>query len=124
MVARRMVAIMATKPTRMQAQACDKLAEALVLVAEAARLDGGGNLDAGDLAEVARRLARASSAFDLEEILGRALDKRVRAIGLPSSAADMLSLMETELKPPAMLLLSDDDLKGLIIKLEEDLGGI
>jgi hypothetical protein len=115
---------MATKPTRMQAQACDKLAEALVLIADAARLDGGGPLDAGDLAEVARRLARASSAFDLEEILGRALDKRVRAIGLPSSAADMLSLMETELKPPEMLLLSDDDLRGLIIKLEEDLGGI
>ncbi len=115
---------MATKPTRMQARACDNLADALVLIAEGARLDGGGHLDAGDLAEIARRLARASSAFDLDEIVNQALEKRVRALGLPSSAGDLLSLMETELKPPEMLLLSDDDLKGLIAKLEEDLGGI
>src|SRR4051794_34417316 len=106
---------MATKPTRMQAQACDKFAGALVLIAEGARLDGGGQLDAGDLAEVARRLARASSAFDLDEIVGRALSARVHGLGLPSSAGDMLSLMETELKPIEMLLLTDDDLRGLIV---------
>ena len=33
---------MATKPTRMQQKACDNLAEALVLITQAARLDGMG----------------------------------------------------------------------------------
>jgi hypothetical protein len=39
---------MATKPTRMQQQACDQLAEALVLITEASRLDGKAKFDADD----------------------------------------------------------------------------
>lgn len=64
---------MATKPTKFQQQVCDHLAEALVLITEAARLDGKGTLDESDLNEVARRIAQASSAFSLEEIVARAL---------------------------------------------------
>ena len=35
---------MATKPTKMQQKACDDLAEALVLINQAARLDGMAKL--------------------------------------------------------------------------------
>jgi len=45
---------MATKPTRLQQQACDHLAEALYTITEAFRLDGRGKLDPGDLDELAR----------------------------------------------------------------------
>ena len=62
---------MATKPTRQQERACDKLAEALLLIAEAARLNGPGPFDRVEMGEVARRLARASTAFDLDAIVAR-----------------------------------------------------
>jgi hypothetical protein len=113
---------MATKPTRQQQQACDHLAEVLVLITGAARLDGKGKFDESDLNEVARRIAQASSAFRLEEIVARALVRRVRALGLPSNAAELLTLMETGVKPLAMLLLSDDEFKALIETLQEELG--
>ena len=71
---------MATKPTRQQQQACDQFAEALVLITEGARLDGKGTLDPGDLAEIAGRLAKASS-FPLDEIVSRALERRGRQGG-------------------------------------------
>ena len=115
---------MATKPTRMQSQARDKLAEALVLIADAARLDGKGTLGPDDLGEVARRLASASSAFGLDEIVALATEKRVRTLGLPTSAGDLLSLMEDEVKPLDRLLLTDDDFRGLVARLEEELGDL
>jgi hypothetical protein len=60
--------VMATKPTRMQQKACDDLAEALVLITQAARLDGMGKLDPESLGVIADQLAHATSAFSLDEI--------------------------------------------------------
>ena len=59
---------MATKPTRMQQKACDDLAEALVLITQAARLDGMGKLNLESLGVIADQLAHATSAFSLDEI--------------------------------------------------------
>jgi hypothetical protein len=115
---------MATKPTRMQQQACDLLAEALALVAEAARLDGRGQLDVADLAEIAGRLARVSSAFGLDDLLARALERRGRSLGLPSSTAELLTLLEADVTPLAMLLLSDDAFKALVERMHEELGDV
>jgi hypothetical protein len=113
---------MATKPTRMQSQARDRFADALVLITEGARLDGKGTLDRKALGEVALRMAAASSAFGLDEIIARAVERRVQGLGLPSSASDLLSLMEEEITPLETLLLDDDEFKALIARLEEELG--
>ena len=67
----------------------------------------------------AGRVARASSAFGLDEILARALQRRVRALGLPSQSTDLLTLMETEVKPVEMLLLNDEDFRALVARLHE-----
>ena len=115
---------MATKPTRLQQQACDHMAEALVLITGAARLDGGAKLDTDDLGEIARRLARASSAFGLDEILARALERRVRALGLPSDAAELLTLMEADITPLEMLRLPDEEFKALVERMQEELGEV
>ena len=115
---------MATKPTRMQEQACDRLAEALLLITEAARLDGRGKLDQGDLAEIAGRLAQASSAFGLNVIVTRALERRGKALGLPSDAAELLTLMEADIRPGEMLLLKDEEFRGLVERMREELGDV
>src|SRR4051794_22967712 len=115
---------MATKPSRRQQQACDHLAEALALAAEAARLDGQGRFDAADLREVAARLARASSAFPLDALVARALERRGRALGLPASAAELLTLLDAEIAPLDMLLLPDEDFRGLVERLEGELGEV
>jgi hypothetical protein len=115
---------MATKPTRMQQQACDRLAEALLLITEAARLDSKGKLDRDDLGEIAGRLAQASSAFGLDEIVAIALERRGKALGLPSSTAELLTLLEAGITPLEMLLLADDDFRGLVAQIEEELGQV
>jgi hypothetical protein len=115
---------MATKPTRHQQQAADHLAEALYLLTEAFRLDGKGTLDPADLDEIARRIAPISSTFPLDQIVVRALDRRAKAMGLPSTAADLIALNEDALRPLGTLLLSDGDFAELVRKLEEDLGGV
>jgi hypothetical protein len=115
---------MATKPTRTQEQACDRLAEALLLITEAARLDGRGKLDQGDLAEIAGRLARVASAFGLDVIVARTLERRGKALGLPASAAELLTLMEADIQPLEMLLLDDDGFRALVGRLEEELGEV
>jgi hypothetical protein len=113
---------MATKPTRMQQKACDDLAEALVLITEAARLDGMGKLDAEGLGMIASRLAQASSVFGLDEIVARALERRGRNLGLPGTTAELLTLMEADIKPLEMLLLSDHEFKALVETIQEELG--
>ena len=65
-----------TKPTKLQEQACDRLAEALLLVAEASRLDGRSAFGAKDFRQLADLAARASSAFGLDVIVARALVNR------------------------------------------------
>jgi hypothetical protein len=113
---------MATKPTKRQQQGCDQLAEALLLITSGARLDGASPFDAADLNEVARRLVKASSAFDLDEILTRALGERARALGLRPGTGELLMLMEGDIKPLESLLLSDDEFQELAAKLEDELG--
>ncbi len=115
---------MATKPSRTQQQACDDLAEALVLITGAARLDDRGKLDADDLDDIARKLAQASSAFGLDAIIARALERRARSLGLPASAAELLTLMEADVTPPEMLLLGDDEFKALVERMLEELGEV
>ncbi len=115
---------MATKPTRLQQQACDLLAEALSAITEAYRLDGHGKLDPGDLQELARRLAQVSSAFPLEQIVVRAIERRAKALKLSSSTADLIALAEDDPKPLQTLRLTDQEFVELVQKLEEELGGI
>jgi hypothetical protein len=115
---------MATKPTRLQQQALDHLAEALYLVTEAFRLDGRGKLEAGNLEEIARLIGRVSSAFPLDQVVVKALERRAKALKLSSSAADLIALNEGELNPLRTLLLADHEFAELVQKLEEDLGGI
>jgi hypothetical protein len=115
---------MATKPTRQQQQACDHFAEALFLFTQGARLDGQGKLDAADLIEIAQRIAQASSVFGLDEVVARALGRRVKALGLSSDTTDLLTLMDADIKPLEMLLLDDVEFKALIERLQEELGEV
>jgi hypothetical protein len=115
---------MATKPTREQQKACDHLAEALVLVTEAARLDGKGSFGLADLRAVVDRLAKASSAFSQNEIITRALEKRCRTLGLRSEATELLTLLDPEIDPLEALHLPDDALRERVEDVEEALGGL
>jgi hypothetical protein len=115
---------MATKPTRLQQQACELLAEALDLIHEAYRLDGKSKLDTRDLDEIAARIAQVSSAFPLDQIVVKAIERRAKALELTSSAADLIMLSEGELEPLRALRLADHEFKELVRKLEEELGGI
>jgi hypothetical protein len=115
---------MATKPTRLQQQAGDHLAEALHLIAEAFRLDGRGKLAPEDLDQIARLIGPVSSAFPLDQIVVRALDRRAKALGLSSSAADLIALNEDQVRPLQTLLLGDGEFAELVQRLEEELGGI
>ncbi|MDR3617718.1 MAG: hypothetical protein P4L85_00065 [Paludisphaera borealis] len=114
---------MATKPTRQQVEACDQFAEALVLLTQAARLDGKGKLDRGDLSEIASRLAQASPAFGLDGIVARAMERRGRLLGLPSSTVELLTLVE-DVKPLDALLLTDEDFRELVERVNEELGEV
>ncbi len=113
-----------TKPTRLQEQACDRFADALLAITEGARFDGAGKLDAADLAEIAGRLARASSAFDLDQIVSRALEKRSRTLGLRAGSAELLTLLEGEQKPLDLLRLTDLELRAVVESLEQELEGV
>jgi hypothetical protein len=115
---------MATRPTRLQERACDLLAEALLAVAEAARLDGKGSLDSRGYAELAGLTARATSAFDLEIIVARALEARGRALGLRSGTAELLTLLDSERRPLDLLLLTDDEFREQVARLDEELGEV
>ncbi len=113
-----------TKPTRLQEQACERLAEALIAITEAARLDGKAAFDRSDLREVAGRLVRATSAFGLDEIVARALERRGRGLGLRAGTAELLMLLESDRPPLERLLLSDDEFRALVEAMEQELGEV
>jgi hypothetical protein len=115
---------MATKPTRLQQQAADHLAEALFLITEAFRLDGKGTLSPLDFNALARTIGQVSSPFSLDEIVVKALQRRAKNLSLTSSAADLISLMEGDLKPLHTLLLPDAEFVELVKRLEDELGEI
>ena len=111
-----------TRPTKLQERACDRFAEALGLIAEGARLDGGGRFGEADLGEVVGRLARASSAFGPEQIVARALEGRGRALGHRAGTGELLTLLDGRIAPTAMLLLPDSEFNGLVESMEQELG--
>lgn len=113
-----------TKPTRQQEQACVLLAAALLSITEAARLDGKASFGLPDLEAVAQRLARATSAFDLETLVARALEGRGRALGRRSGTAELLTLLEGEVPPLAMLLLPDAEFLERVDALDQELGDL
>ncbi len=113
---------MATKPTRQQAQARDHLVEALALITEAARLDGKASFDAATLGELASRMARASSAFSLDEIVLQALERRGKLLNLRSGTAELLTLFDAGMTPLEMLRISDDEFRALAARMDEELG--
>jgi hypothetical protein len=112
---------MATKPTRKQVEACDLFAEALVTITRAARLDGAGKLDRDDLAAIAAKLAQASPAFGLDGIAARAMERRGRALGLSPTTVELLSLVDG-VQPLETLLLTDEEFRGLVDRMNEELG--
>jgi hypothetical protein len=114
---------MATKPTREQVKACDQFGEALVLITQAARLDGKGKLDRDDLNAIAGRLAQASPAFGLDQIVMKALERRSLSLGLSASTVELLTLLE-ETKPLEMLLLTDEGFRELVDRANEELGEV
>ena len=65
---------------------------------------------------IADRLAHATSAFGLDEIVARALERRGRYLELPGTTAKLLTLVDSNMKPLEMLLLSDDEFKNLVQK--------
>lgn len=112
-----------TKPTRQQDQACDQLAEALVRVTGAARLDGKAPFQADDLLELFMRLARGTSAFAPEEILLRALDRRAKELSLRSGTGELLMLVAGDGPAGLGLLLLDDAMfKSRAEAADEELG--
>jgi hypothetical protein len=113
---------MSTKPTRQQARGADLLAQSLLLITEAARLDGRSPLDRVELADLARRVVKVSTAFDLDAILARALEARGQSLGLRSGTAELLTLVDGDVEPLASLLLSDEDFKAIVAKADEVLG--
>lgn len=115
---------MATKPTRDQVKARDQFADALLMITQAARLDGRGALDRDDLAAIAARLGRASPAFGLDGIVVAALDRRGDSLGLPSGTAELLTLLESAVRPLDALLLPDDEFRALVDRLQDELGGL
>jgi hypothetical protein len=115
---------MSTKPTRQQARGADLLAQALLLIAEAARLDGRSLIEGADLADLARRVARVSTAFDFDAILTRALESRGQGLGLRSGTAELLTLVEGVGEPIATLWLADEEFKTIVAEAEAQLGEV
>ena len=113
-----------TKPSRLQEQACERLAEALRLAVEGARLDGKGTFGTAELDGLVGTLARASSAFDAEQIVARALEGRGRSLGLCAGTGELLTLVEGPTRPREMLLLADADFHERVAAAEAELGGI
>ncbi len=113
---------MATKPTREQQKAADLLAEALALIASAVRLDGHSPARPG-WKGVVDAVARASSAIPADEVVIRAVGRRVRDLGLPADTVELLTLMDAGMPPSQVLLLDDDAFRDLAARMEEELGG-
>ncbi|MFO0911141.1 MAG: hypothetical protein U0794_22845 [Isosphaeraceae bacterium] len=111
-----------TKPTREQEQACAKLVEAILLVTEAARLDGKAPFGSAELNELVEWLTRATSVFGLDQIVARALEARGRKLGLRTGTGELLCLIEQDLPPLEFLLLNDDAFRAKVDAAEAELG--
>lgn len=94
-----------------------------MLIAEAARLDGG-KLEKDDLRSIADRLAGMSPAFTAEDLIFRAIEQRGRSLELPGHTAELFTLLEGEITLLEAILLTDDEFKELARTMEEELGGV
>ena len=113
---------MATNPTRRQVQARDLLADALNLCFEAARLDGNPRISPQVLDELAAKISGLSSAFPLDALIARALERRATALDFPKGLAEMLTLLESKIPPPRLLQLEDEAFRKHVRSMEETLG--
>ncbi len=111
-----------TKPTKLQEKACERLADALLFITEAARLDGKGTFQATDLDEVAARLVKASTALTLMRSWRRPSMRAAERFGRRAGTAELLMLLGGDLKPLSMLLLSDDAFNERLDALDAELG--
>ena len=113
-----------TKPTKAQEQARERIAQTLLLAAEAVRLDGVTKLDAAAWADLAGGLARLSSVFSLDQILQLALDRRGEALRLQGGTGELLMLLESETGNSClpMLLLDDQAFVERVKAADESLG--
>jgi hypothetical protein len=113
---------MATNPTRLQQQARDQLGEALFLISSAYRLDGRSPVDREGFAKIVRGVVAVSSAFEADQIVALAIDRRARGLNLSASAVELIMLVERETQPWEALMLSDEAFLKLVKSLEEELG--
>jgi hypothetical protein len=113
---------MATNPTRHQQQAREQLAEAIFLISSAHRLDGRSPVDRVEFDEIVRRIVAVSSAFERDQIISLAIDRRAKSLGLSASAVELIMLVERETQPSLTLLLSDQEFLKMVAGLEEELG--
>ena len=115
-----------TKPTKAQEQSRERIAQALLLTAEAVRLDGVTKIDAAGWSDLAGRLARLSSAFSFDQILERTLERRGEALKLRGGTGELLMLVEAEegIPPLQMLLLDDESFVSRVKAAEVALGDL
>lgn len=111
-----------TKPTRAQQQARQMLAQALLSVSEAAKLDGTANFTASTLKEVAASLAKASSAFGVQDIAALAFELRLKSLGYTTETVEMLTLIDQKLSTIEMIYLDAERLKAIVADAEAELG--
>jgi hypothetical protein len=111
-----------TKPTRLQEQACEKFAQALLLIADGARQDGKSALSVEAFRDIATRVAHASSAFGVDQIVARGLEMRARALGMRSGTGELLTLLEGEISPLALLYVPDEAFREQVAAMENELG--
>lgn len=111
-----------TKPTKQQELACDRLAETFLLVTEAARLDGRSEFGPAELDDLARLLARVTSAFTPDQVVARALERRGKALGLRAGTGELLTLLAGDAPPLDALLLDDGAFRVRVAAAEEELG--
>ena len=113
---------MATNPTRKQVQARDILVDVVNQVVAAARLDG--NTPGARIDEVVRMVASISTAFQFDEIVAAALERRAIALGFGRDIASMLTLLDSDTSPATMLRLEDEPLRERIQALIDELGDV
>ena len=115
---------MSTKPTRPQVRAGELLGQALLLIAEAARLDGRAATDRAGWADLASKVGRVSTAISFDDILAMTLESRGKSLGLRSGTAELLTLVGEEVSPLASLLLGDEEFKAVVGAAEAELGEV
>lgn len=111
-----------THPTRLQQQARDRFAEALLAIVDAARglPTGPRSLDAAAIDAIADRLAGATGDYAAADLLAIALDRRARSLGLSATTVEFLPILIEGQRPAPWLLIGDDDFRDRLAALEAE----